>query len=120
MEKEECRDPLYFELPKKKQSQSKSQSPTKKDNKEQKDQGGDKNLMTQTQVQEKNMIFFRNLFQYWCKKKTSKYLRIHDFYRYMVIFGLAPNQQMVEQLIQEFDKQIKKPVVSSVETFISP
>ena len=70
-------------------------------------------------MHEKNMNMFKNLFKYWCKKKTSKFLRIQDFYRFMVIFGLAPNQQLIQQWVQDFDKQIKKPIVSPIDHYVA-
>ena len=36
------------------------------------------------------------LFQYWCKQKTSKYLRVDVFYKNMIIFGLAPNETFLK------------------------
>lgn len=43
--------------------------------------------------------FLTSLFQYWCKKKTSSYLRISKFFMQMVIYGLAPNTQYLQRVI---------------------
>ena len=117
LEKEPARDPLDFQNIGSKEARQKKASPTKKDEKVSGALGVP--AMSQSQVHEKNMSMFNNLFKYWCKKKTSKFLRIQDFYRFMVIFGLAPNQQLVQQWVQDFDKQIKKPIVSPIDNYVA-
>ena len=43
--------------------------------------------------------FLTSLFQYWCKKKSSRYLRISKFFMQMVVYGLAPNTQYLQRVI---------------------
>ena len=92
LEKEPDRDPLDFELANLIAYQNKhGGSPGKKQDKFKSSQLVEKEAMSHSKIHEQNMTMFSNLFQYWCKKSTSRYLRIQDFYRFMVIFGLAPN-----------------------------
>ena len=58
-------------------------------------------------LQGKIYKFLNNLFRYWCKKHDSKYLRISNFNLNMVIFGLAPNSQFIEKVIEEFSEKIE-------------
>ena len=43
-----------------------------------------------------------HLFKFWAKSKASKYLRLPDFYKNMVLFGLAPDSDFIEKIIIHF------------------
>lgn len=49
------------------------------------------------------------LFNYWLKKKESKFLRIGKFYQNMVVFGLAPNTQYLAGVLHNYSEQVKQP-----------
>jgi len=118
LEKKKDRDPLDFtySLPAARKPTQRANSTEAEAPKPKADSGESLPL---SRMQERNLQFFKNLFQNWCKKKTSKFLRIDDFYRFMVIFGLAPNRPSIESLVNDFDKHIQKPVFAPVDYFIA-
>ena len=69
--------------------------------------------MSVPELQCRTYKFLASMFQYWCKTKVSKYLRIEKFCLNMVLFGLAPSTQYLEKVILNFDEQLERPVVSS-------
>ena len=76
----------------------------------------DYDSMSIPDLQSRTFKFISSLFQYWCKSKTSKYLRIEKFYMNMVLFGLAPSTQYLEKVILNFEEQLQRPVVNSAMT----
>jgi hypothetical protein len=50
-----------------------------------------------------------HLFKYWVKKKNSRYLRLQEFYKNFVIFGLAPSYKFIENVIETFQEKVIKP-----------
>ena len=73
----------------------------------------DYDSMSIPDLQSRTYKFITSLFQYWCKSKASKYLRIEKFYMNMVLFGLAPSTQYLEKVILNFEEQLHRPVVNA-------
>ena len=64
--------------------------------------------------QGKIIQFLTAMFKYWVKKKTSKYLRLNQFFKNMVVFGLAPNTVYLEKLFHNYSEKIQQPNYSYV------
>lgn len=55
-----------------------------------------------------------SIFKFWAKKETSKYIRLGQFFRNMVVFGLVPHSKYLQNVLFNFSEKIEQPKYSYV------
>ena len=61
------------------------------------------------ELQSRINTLIRHLFAYWAKKRSSKYIRIEKFVKSLLIMGLAPNEQFLTAVLEQFESNVPKP-----------